>query len=131
MAAEMNVTRSASSTITRLVQATGVYMSVMGSAVLSLYDVIAVHTGFYAGLHYIPGSLTCMNCTQVEILQGPSLGTPNFTESFCPSGRADLCTPRIASGGQAFFFVSECGCSFSRCECDTVTSCDEVICDRA
>mmetsp|Transcript_57685 Transcript_57685/g.128722 ORF Transcript_57685/g.128722 Transcript_57685/m.128722 type:complete len:84 (+) Transcript_57685:84-335(+) len=36
---------------------------------------------------------------EVEILQGPSLGTPNFAESFCPSGRADLCTPRVASGG--------------------------------
>ena len=40
--------------------------------------------------------------TKVEILQGPSLGTPNFTESFCPSGRADtFCTPRVASGGLA------------------------------
>mmetsp|Transcript_1631 Transcript_1631/g.3321 ORF Transcript_1631/g.3321 Transcript_1631/m.3321 type:complete len:80 (+) Transcript_1631:104-343(+) len=45
---------------------------------------------------------------EVEILQGPSLGTPNFTESFCPSGRADtFCTPRVASGGYYYGGSSE------------------------
>ncbi|CAJ1383706.1 unnamed protein product [Effrenium voratum] len=41
---------------------------------------------------------------EVEILQGPSLGTPSF--DFCPSGRADLtdlCTPRVSGGEMGLF----------------------------